>query len=261
MRVHVEPTGRSASRLLAKIQVLSTAACLLCGLAATAALAGSREENSPEPPVYLDTAEGYKRFQESDSHKSIVPLSMYFVTQVTQTYCGVASSTMVLNALIPDAQRPTTPEWSPYRLFAQSNFFTDEVLKIVSRESVLKNGMILDKLGAVLRTYPVKVEVFHAGGKNDESAFRNAAKEALRSGERFVILNYLRTAVAQKTGGHFSPLAAYHGKSDSFLVYDVARYKYPPSWVKTKDLWSAMNTTDDESMMTRGYLVVKKSSH
>src|SRR4051794_25027647 len=69
------------------------------------------------------------------------------------------------SALIPDPHRPTTPAWSPYRLFAQSNFFTVDVLRIVSRESVLKDGMILLKLGEVLRTFPVKVDVFHAGGK------------------------------------------------------------------------------------------------
>jgi hypothetical protein len=35
---------------------------------------------------------------------------------------------------------------------------------------------------------------------------------------------------------------------------DVARYKYPPSWVKTTDLWNAMNTDDSDSGKKRGYL-------
>jgi hypothetical protein len=45
-------------------------------------------------------------------------------------------------------------------------------------------------------------------------------------------------------GGHFSPLAAYHEESDSFLVMDVARYKYPPFWVHADLLCQAMATPD-----------------
>ena len=45
-------------------------------------------------------------------------------------------------------------------------------------------------------------------------------------------MNYLRKAIGQERGGHISPLAAYDAKSDRFLILDVARYKYPPVWVK-----------------------------
>ena len=138
---------------------------------------------------------------------------MYFVTQDTQTLCGVASSTMVLNALIPEKERAIVYEWKPYRLFAQSVFFTCEVEKIAPRNDVLDRGMTLEQLGKALATYPVKVEVFHANSKNDESAFRNAAKEVLRGPDGFVIVNFLRTKVGQLKGGHFSPIAAYHEKA------------------------------------------------
>jgi hypothetical protein len=262
MRVDLDRAGGRVPRRLVTIPILTVTACLLCGLAATRVPAVARQENQPEPPVYLDTAEGLKRLEESDARQSFVPLSMYFVTQDTQTLCGVASSTMVLNALIPDPQRPTLFEGPPpFRLFAQSNFFTDQVEKIIHRKEVEAQGMILDKLGEVLGTFPVTVEVVHAGGTNNEDTFRKAAKEVLRSRDRFVILNYLRTAVGQETGGHFSPIAAYHENTDSFLVYDVARYKYPPSWVRTKYLWNAMMAKDDASSMTRGYLIVRKQSH
>ena len=58
----------------------------------------------------------------------------------------------------------------------------------------------------------------------------------------FVIVNYLRSALGEEAGGHISPLAAYDGKADRFLILDVARYKYPPVWVKTADMFAAMNT-------------------
>lgn len=221
----------------------------------TTALAHSQEEKEPQSPIYLDSAEGFRRLDQS-ARRSFVTLGMYFLSQETQTFCGVASSTMVLNALVPKEERPRVPEWDPYRFFAQSVFFTPEVEKIAPRKDVLNKGMTLQQLGDALATFPVRVEVCHASDKSAE-AFRLDAKEVLSS-SHCLIVNYLRTGVGQVGGGHFSPLAAYHEKSDSFLILDVARYKYPPSWVKTTDLWNAMNTDDSDSGKKRGYLLVTK---
>ena len=63
------------------------------------------------------------------------------------------------------------------------------------------------------------------------------AREALAAPGRFVIINYLRKAIGQEKGGHISPLAAFDAESDRFLILDVARYKYPPVWVKTAELF------------------------
>ena len=223
---------------------------------ATPAPAPSQTNKQPQEPIYLDSAEGFRRLEESD-RRTFVTLGMYFLSQETQTFCGVASSTMVLNALVPKAERPLVPEWEPYRLFAQSVFFTPEVEKIAPRKIVLEQGMTLQQLGDALATFPIHVGVCHASDKSAE-AFREDAKDALRGSTRCVILNFLRTGVGQVGGGHFSPIAAYHEKSDSFLIYDVARYKYPPAWVNTKELWNAMNTIDSDSGKTRGYLLVTK---
>ncbi len=43
------------------------------------------------------------------------------------------------------------------------------------------------------------------------------------------------------------------------LILDVSRYKYPPVWVKTEDLWKAMNTVDSTSGKTRGFVFVSKN--
>ena len=217
---------------------------------------GPQNAAQARAPIYLNSAEGFRRLEESD-RRSFVTLGMFFLSQETQTFCGVASSTMALNALVSKKERPLVPEWSPYRLFAQSVFFTPEVEKIAPRNGVLANGMTLQQLGDALGTFPVKVGVSHASDKSEED-FRKDATEALRGSASYLIVNYLRTSVGQNGGGHFSPIAAYHEKSDSFLVYDVARYKYPPSWVKTTDLWNAMNTIDPDSGKTRGYLLVTK---
>ena len=76
-----------------------------------------------------------------------------------------------------------------------------------------------------------------------------------------MIVNYLRKAIGQQIGGHISPLAAYDAKEGRFLVLDVARYKYPPFWVRASDLFDAMNTTDaSNGGKTRGYVVVTKAA-
>ncbi len=222
----------------------------------TPAPAQSQNQKQPPEPIYLDSAEGFRRLEESD-RRSFVTLGMYFLSQETQTFCGVASSTMVLNALVPKQERPPVPAWNPYCLFAQSVFFTPAVEKIAPRKVVLEQGMTLQQLGDALATFPVHVGVCHASDKSEKN-FREDAKEALKGSTRCVIVNFLRTGVGQVGGGHFSPIGAYHEKSDSFLVYDVARYKYPPSWVNTKELWNAMNTIDSDSGKTRGYLLVTK---
>ena len=39
---------------------------------------------------------------------------------------------------------------------------------------------------------------------------------------------------------------------------DVARYKYPPAWVKAEDLWQAMNTEDADARAKRGFVIVSR---
>ena len=67
----------------------------------------------------------------------------------------------------------------------------------------------------------------------------------------------LRKAIGEEIGGHISPLGAYDAKADRFLILDVARYKYPPVWVKTGEIFDAMNTPDaSNGDKTRGFVLV-----
>ena len=161
---------------------------------------------------------------------------------------------MVLNALgIP---APAVPEYEPYRTFTQDNVFNASTEAVIPRDTILHMGMTLDQVGGFLTTVPVKAEVHHAGDSSVDE-FRKLASEALGQPGHFVIINYLRVAIGQEVGGHISPLGAYDAKSDRFLVLDVARYKYPPVWVRTEDLFGAMNTVDkDNAGKTRGYVLV-----
>jgi hypothetical protein len=51
-------------------------------------------------------------------------------------------------------------------------------------------------------------------------------------------------------------VAAYDEMRDRFLILDVARYKYPPVWVRSEELYAAMQAYDRDAKAPRGYLVL-----
>jgi hypothetical protein len=231
-------------------QSLALALCVVAPLAHADTLA------LPPNLTDLNSDEGQKFFLESGSFTAYFPIADNFVTQKTQSYCGVASIVMVLNALGVPA--PTTPEYQPYHSFTQDNLLDDLTDAVLPRAVLARQGMTLDQLGKLLALHPVALEVHHAADASLDT-FRAAAREYLSAKDHFVVVNYLRKAIGQEIGGHISPLAAYDVKADRFLILDVARYKYPPVWVKASDLFDAMNTTDAaNNNMTRGYVLISK---
>jgi hypothetical protein len=222
--------------------------CLLATAAASQTLP------LPENLVDLQSEQGDQLLRESQSHAAFLPISSAFVTQRNQAYCGIASMVMALNAIHVAA--PTTPEYEPYHTFTQDNVLDERTETILPREMLNRQGTTLDQLGQMLSLHPVKVETHHAvDGGLDE--FRKSAGSYLGTKDHFVVVNYLRKSMGQETGGHISPLAAYDAKADRFLILDVARYKYPPVWVKTEDLYGAMNTPDQSNANKhRGYVLI-----
>jgi hypothetical protein len=237
-------------------KLMIACATLLLGLSAP----GARADTLPLPDnlTGFSTRDGEAYFGESDAHEAYFPLASNFLTQKTQAYCGVASMVMVLNALGLPA--PVVPEYAPYRTFTQDNVLSDRTDVVLPRETLAHQGMTLDQLGGILATQPVKAEVHHASDSSVED-FRKLASAYLGEPGHFVLVNYLRTTMGEQTGGHISPLAAYDAKADRFLILDVARYKYPPVWVKTADMFAAMNTPDAvNDNKSRGFVLVTAST-
>jgi len=219
-----------------------------------AAGASAESLKLPDNLAGFSTAAGETYFAESEAREAYFPLASNFLTQKTQAYCGVASIVMVLNSL--GVAAPTTPEYEPYHTFTQDNVLNAATEAVLPADVLAHKGMTLDQIGGILATQPVKAEVHHAADSSADE-FRKLASAALGQPGHFVIVNYLRKAIGQERGGHISPLAAYDAKADRFLILDVARYKYPPVWVKTAEIFDAMNTTDsDNDNKTRGYVLV-----
>jgi hypothetical protein len=207
-----------------------------------------------EPLIALNSEQGSRLLLESEDNRAYWPLSIQFVTQRNQAFCGVASLTMVLNALGVPA--PATPEFEPYKTFTQDNLLNEKTEAVLPVAVLSKIGMTLDQIGGILSTYSVKADVRHAADSSLEE-FRTLARQALSTPNQYVIVNYLRRSIGQERGGHISPLEAYDADTDRFLVLDVSRYKYPPIWVQAADLYAAMNTPDsDNQNRTRGFVLV-----
>ena len=210
----------------------------------------------PRNLIAFNSAEGEQLLLKSKALQDYWHLSMQFVTQSNQAYCGVASIVMVLNALSIPA--PVAQDFSTYRVFTQENFFNNEPTKKVIRpEVVSRQGMTLDQLGQLLGSYPVKVKVYHSA-ESSLKDFRSSVVANLKQPGNFVVVNYLRKSIGQEKGGHISPIAAYNEQTDRFLILDVSRYKYPPIWVKATDLWQAMATIDSVSGKTRGFVFISR---
>ncbi|MFZ1429097.1 MAG: phytochelatin synthase family protein [Geminicoccaceae bacterium] len=218
---------------------------------------------------------GQRRLAECSQCASYAALMANFPTQVTQAFCGVASSVAVLNASA--VQKPLTDPYRPYRYFSQCNIFNPAAREQLDLATISNEGLTLAQAAYLLNAQPgVHATCFHAGAAAAVSSvstagvpaceiavstaqFRHAAADALGRPQQFVLANFSRATLSDdnRGGGHFSPLAAYHVPTDSLLVLDVARYKYPPFWADADLLWAAMATPDSSSGQNRGYIVVQ----
>ena len=213
----------------------------------------------PLPPalVPFDSDEGRTLLLESHANRDYFTLAPQFVSQGSTAFCGVASSVMVLNSL-PIAA-PEAPQWRPFRAFTEANVFVPE-LGALNAELVGRGGLTLEQLAALLRANHAQAEVHRAEDAGLE-AFRAEVKQNLATPGDFMLVDFLRSELGQDLGAHWSPIAAYHEASDRILVLDVARFRYPPYWVKTAQLFAAMNTQDPDSGTHRGWVSVKAASN
>lgn len=199
----------------------------------------------PAGLIAADSSHGKELLGENGFIADYESLTRNFESQARPGFCGVASSVVVLNAL-----------QSPEPRVTQSTFFTDAASDVRGSLQVTFGGMSLGQLGDLLRAHGAEVTIYHASDTGLE-AFRSIARENLETAGDFLLVNYQRAALGQKEVGHISPVAAYNAAADRMLILDVAAYKYPSVWVSSADLWNAMNTMDNASGRTRGFIVVR----
>lgn len=230
--------------------------------------------------VTWDSEEGQNRFVSSKYRSDFFKLSNNFVAQDNKIVCGLASSTIVLNALrlrksesLPEDNFSIRGEENKYiagkfnpffKRYTQNNVLTSKTKsrsevfgKPIKVKGELKSdfGLQLQQLVDILTAHGLKVNKRVVNEKTNSAKALEEIKTNLKTKDDYVLVNYSRKSLGQKGGGHISPVAAYDQKSDSFLIMDVNPNKAPWVWVSSKDLIAAMNTFD--TLENRGYLLIK----
>ncbi|EPS73368.1 phytochelatin synthase 1, partial [Genlisea aurea] len=218
------------------------------------ALAGLYRRILPSPPaIDFASTEGKKLFTEAihdGSMEGFFKLISYFQTQSEPAFCGLASLSMVLNALAIDPGR----KWKgPWRWFDENMLDCCEPL-----EKIKNKGVTFGKVICLAHCAGARVEAFRANQSSIDD-FRKYVMTCSSSDDRHLIASYHRGTFSQTGTGHFSPIGGYHAKSDMALILDVARFKYPPHWVPLTLLWEAMNTVDESTGHHRGFMLVSKN--
>ncbi|KAM1031965.1 glutathione gamma-glutamylcysteinyltransferase 1-like isoform X2 [Malus sylvestris] len=217
------------------------------------AMAGLYRRTLPSPPaVEFASLQGKELFLEAIQRatmENFYRLISYFQTQSEPAYCGLASLSMVLNALAIDPGR----KWKgPWRWFDESMLDCCEPL-----ETVKVKGISFGKLVCLAHCAGAKVEAFRTNHSTIDE-FRKYVLRCSTSDDCHVISSYDRSVLKQTGTGHFSPIGGYHAERDMALILDVARFKYPPHWVPLKILWDAMNNVDSSTGQRRGFMLISR---
>lgn len=210
----------------------------------------------PPPAVAFSSPDGRARFSRGLSHGTVecyFPLAEQFTTQNEPAFCGLGTLTCVLNALAIDPGRTWKGPW---------RWFSDDMLDCCEPlEEIKKRGVTLEQLACLARCNGasftlrrpdlsgVAVSSTCARGKKKKPRFdgalgtledfRAALTSSCRGDGSFLIVSYTRKTLGQTGDGHFSPVGGYDAASDSLLVLDVARFKYPPHWCPVTTMWEA----------------------
>jgi glutathione gamma-glutamylcysteinyltransferase len=180
-------------------------------------------------------------------------LTEHSINQSDPAYCGLTTLVMVLNSMSVDPQIRWRGGW---------RYFGDEDVLLsrccLNPERVRRIGITLEEFQQLARCQGLSVKLKRPDREtNTLEHFRNDIRQLLLQPSKSVlVVSYSRPALGQTGDGHFSPVAAYHEETDSVLVLDVARFKYPPYFVSVPDLYNAMIPLDQASQKSRGWFVM-----
>lgn len=233
------------------------ASALPAGTAAPQAARGGSPSAQPPLPASLtplQADQGQVLLFRSRQRADFGPLLQEFLTQEKLSYCGVASSVMVLNSLAVPA--PAARGYGTYRFWTQDNLF-EGGSGGPEAEVVQKRGMTLAQLRQLLAGRGVAATAIEASGLSLPE-LRQLLRRSLADPEDRLLVNYHRQGIGQAGGGHISPLAAFDEASDKVLILDVARYRYPAIWAPVAQLLQAMQMTDRDSGRSRGLVLIRR---
>src|SRR6266498_3818911 len=150
------------------IIVAMTAALASSGIAWYAFSAPSAQRLALAPDLIDGTStQGRELLAGSPAKSDYDQLNPYFESENRRAFCGVASSTIVINAAL-----------RPQPQMTQETLFTPAASAVRSEFAVSLSGLTLDQLANIIRAHGLKVQVIHAAQSSLES-FRDTARVTL----------------------------------------------------------------------------------
>ncbi|KAL4101496.1 hypothetical protein PRIC1_005248 [Phytophthora ramorum] len=225
---------------------------------ATTVQSSFHRRHLPQDCIAFSSPEGRKLFTEAINSSTnfmqiYFPLAEQFITQAEPAFCGLATLAMCLNALQIDPGRLWKGPW---------RWFSEELFDCCTSLSVAKEkGISMSEFICLARCNGVLTEDYRATSDFTLEQFRDIVKHSCATSSEIVVLNYSRKVLGQTGDGHFSPIGGYHAERDMVLLMDVARFKYPPHWVKLSRVFDAMQRVDQSMDLPRGLVVLKEGAH
>ncbi len=205
-------------------------------------------------------------------------LASHFQPQQNALYCGIASTTIILNAFrqgtkkIPQSTEYQTSKpqefgggYLEFATYTQSELLTKKtdrvkkrnVIRLLAKDKKLKKfdpGLTLIQLHKIIKSYGLKSRVYYAKDNRDLARFKRNLKNILAKKNKFIIANFQGKVMGILSGGHISPIVAYNKKQEKLMVLDVASHKQSWWWGDINLFFLAMQEKDGNK--NRGYLVV-----
>lgn len=219
----------------------------------------------PLPPLLLgfSSPKGKIMFDQSlhaGYLEAYFPLAEQFVTQSTPAFCGLGSLVMVLNSLKVDPG-PGQRVWGGvWRWFREENLHIPSALckTLLQVEQV---GITVDEFCLVAQSNGAACDLQRPEQSSIEDFRRVVMAATSRQLEdTFLVVSFSRRVLGQTGDGHFSPVAGYNPETDSVLIMDVARFKYPPYWCPLPLLWMSMRAEDAVTGQQRGFVTISSTA-
>ena len=219
-----------------------------------------------------------RRLAHAGAKVDFAPLANQYEAQLNRAFCGPASAAIVLNTvrnrsadlprdhdrLRPDDLRnqpagvdPIVPRFTQDLVIAKGEKTRAQVLGepvIINGKPTRDFGYQLRQFDQMLRANGLTTRLVVVDDKKTDAEIRTELVASLARPDDYVLVNYRREAVGQRSGGHISPLGAYDAVSDSFLVLDVNPAAADWVWMPTATLVKGMRTFD--TVENRGYVLV-----
>jgi hypothetical protein len=222
--------------------------------------------NMPTPRELLTPLARDFAFLQRHASAAYWALASHLISQHTDCSCGLASATMILNALRSlGGHHKVGDVVSEHRLLEaiDRDDWRDRFrpggdgVKLARYAEDLPQALALFGL----QDWSVSQHRVTAGDAPAVELLRRQLDNMQRHADRLLIANFhLATFYGDEVDiGHYSPLAAYDATADRVLVLDVYKLDYEPVWAPLDRLAQAMAVHDDKDM-PRGYILISRKT-